>query len=90
VYRSKFTCCGKSHPVIKISESGRGGCKGVLVKILLVSVLGAILVIPAATLKLGSVGSAIIILFTNVVIPLAVAGFLLLGGPFDFVVFKLF
>ena len=61
-----------------------------LIKILLVAVLGAILVIPAATLKLGTVGSAIIILFTNVIIPLAVAGYLLLGGPYDLVVSKLF
>ena len=57
-----------------------------LVKILLVALLAAVLVIPAATLKLEKVGSAIIILFTNVIIPLAFAGYLLLGGPYDFIV----
>jgi len=56
------------------------------IKILFVAVLGAILVIPAATLKLENVGSAIVILFTNVILPLAFAGYVLLGGPYDFIV----
>ena len=37
-------------------------------------------------IKVDYVGSPIIIMLTNVVIPLALVAYMLIGGPYDFII----
>ena len=43
----------------------------------------AILGLPAAFIGIKMVGSPIIILFTNIIIPMIIASWILLGGVYD-------
>lgn len=91
VYYNKLTSFrSKSMNSIMIQENGKGGFKGMAAKILLVLLLAGVSLIPILTLNLENTGSAIIILFTNVIIPLAFAGYFLIGGPYDYLVQNLF
>ena len=51
-------------------------------------VLTGICLIPTLVIKLKSVGSPVIILFTNIIIPFTAGSFILVGGVYDKVVIK--
>lgn len=63
--------------------------KGVLIglhRLVLIVLSCGLLAIPTVLLKVNQVGSAIIILFTNVLIPLSVACIMVQAGPVDYII----
>ena len=89
MYRSKLLCCLKEPSLITIQDGAtmtEPGWKGPAIRLLLLALLGAILAIPALTIKIEYVGSAIIILFTNVIVPVAIGAYVLTGGIYDAII----
>lgn len=56
---------------------------------MVIAVVSVILGIPILTIKLSMVGNAIIILFVDVILPLALGAFFIAGGPYDIIMKKL-
>ena len=59
------------------------------IRIIVVGVMCIPLAMPALLLKVDAVGSPIIIMFTNIIIPAAIGGYLLFGGPYEIVTGKI-
>lgn len=55
-------------------------------RIIIIVVSCGILTIPALLIKVKEVESAIIVLFTNILIPCAIASWLIMGGPVEWLI----
>lgn len=58
-------------------------CHFYIIRILVACILVAPLALPAIFINAEMVGSPIVILFTNVNLPLIIGAFLLICGPYD-------
>lgn len=62
--------------------------KGIL-RALIIALFGIICCLPIIFIKLEMVGSPIIIMFTNIIIPAIVGSLFLIAGPYDLIIQKL-
>jgi hypothetical protein len=60
-----------------------------LKRLFVFAVISIISAIPAMTIKVTHVGSPIIIMFTNIIIPGIVASMALIAGPYDKIIDKI-
>ena len=61
-----------------------------ILRVLILMAPAGILVLPMLFVKVDMIGSPVAIMFTNIIIPFALFSFWAVGGPFDFVLHKLF
>jgi len=61
-----------------------------LVRLIIIGLAGAILGLPLIFLKLDMVGSPIIIMFSNIIFPIILGAFFVVGGPYDYLAEKVY
>ena len=60
----------------------------VLTRIIVLTVIAVPLIIPALLIKVENVGSPIVIMFTNIAVPLGIGAFVIIGGLYEVLIDK--
>ena len=92
LWRNKLLYCTSEPSLIKIQDCHIKATNMILlysVRIIVIGVMCVPLALPALLLKVDDVGGPIAIMFTNIVIPAALGGYFLCGGPYEIVTGKI-
>ena len=92
LYRYQTCDAFKSVPIAEGNIKKKDNCskcKIAFFRLFLTALSVAFTALPAIFIKVKMVKSPIVVLFTNIIVPLAVAFFLIMGGPVDYFIYHM-